>query len=110
MKSTLLLIAVSLSTQLFGQPNNKINDTLYQFSGRDQHNKTVNNSSLNKKISFVSFWFAECMPCINEISNLISLYKKYEKNKGFQLLIFTFDDKNKIKSTIKKYLFHQKTL
>lgn len=106
MKNILLFMTLFLSTQLLSQSKSKadiINSSLYKFSGKNQFNRVVNNASLKNKISIVSFWFAACAPCITETPELISLYKKYETNKQFQLLIFTFDSKQTIQKAIAKY-------
>lgn len=61
------------------------------FSGKATDNRLFSDSSLNKKITLITFWFASCMPCRKEFNDLKRLYYKYQSNSDFQLMSFTFD-------------------
>lgn len=60
-------------------------------------------NSLNDKIIFLTFWFAECSPCIAEFKPLNELYKKFKDCKSFELISITFENEKKISEFRKKY-------
>ena len=71
-----------------------IGDKFGSFSGRSVDDQLYTNSNFQNKITFVSFWFSACIPCVNEFEELKKLYSNYNANKGFQFLSFTFDPVN----------------
>lgn len=78
-------------------------DTLKSFAGKGTDGLYYNNDSLKNKITFISFWFSACVPCVNEFAELKKLYEKYQAYKEFQFLSFTFDPVSLTKQTITKY-------
>ena len=71
-----------------------IGDKFGSFGGRSVDDQLYTNSNFQNKITFVSFWFSACIPCVNEFEELKKLYSNYNANKGFQFLSFTFDPVN----------------
>lgn len=53
--------------------------------------KFYTNDSLKNKVTFISFWFEACAPCVAEFSALNSVYKKFGSHRDFQFLSFTFE-------------------
>jgi thiol-disulfide isomerase/thioredoxin len=78
-------------------------DTLGLFAGTGTDGKYYSNNSLKNKITFINFWFSNCIPCINEFNDLKKLYEKYHSDFNFQFLSFTFDSLGLVKRTIQKY-------
>jgi thiol-disulfide isomerase/thioredoxin len=55
------------------------------------------------KVVFITFWFTACKPCMEELPDLLALYKKYEATPSFIFLSFTIDDRATAMATVKKY-------
>jgi len=60
-------------------------------------------SDYRGKVVFMNFWATWCGPCIAEMPNINSLYKKLEKEEGIAFLMVSFDvDPAKAKKFISK--------
>lgn len=69
----------------------------------DPNDQPLALSSLKGKIVLVDFWASWCKPCLEEIPNLVELYKKYHK-KGFEIYSVSLDrDKKSWTDAIDKY-------
>lgn len=55
------------------------------FSGSTLQNKTVNNQSLNGKVTLINFWFPSCPGCVSEMPKLIKMSQDYQ-GKDFQII------------------------
>ncbi len=73
------------------------------FSHTSTGGKIYTNDSLKGKVTFISFWFEACAPCVAEFSALTSLYKKYGGHRDFQFLSFTFETTANALRVIEKY-------
>ena len=84
------MINAQLSTSL-GHPyidfEAPILDKKYGFSGKAKLSDYVSKN----KIVLLDFWASWCTPCLNEIPNLKSAYKKF-KSKGFEIVSISVDD------------------
>ena len=89
--------ALRLNTERFN------NEKFGPFNGTAIDGKFYSNDSLQNKITFVSFWFSACLPCVNEFEDLKKLYSKYNDSKGFQFLSFTFDSEKEAAKTKQAY-------
>ena len=72
--------------------------------------ETVDLNDLKGKVLFINFWATWCPPCVAEMPNIHSLYKKYKKVESDSivfLMISVDDDWQKVKDFIsrKEYTF-----
>jgi thiol-disulfide isomerase/thioredoxin len=73
----------------------------FQMVGLD--GKTVSFESLNGKVIFLNIWATWCPPCIAEMPNIHSLYKKVDPDKiAFVMLSVDEGGMNKVKKFIDK--------
>ena len=112
-----LVFALFFSTALFGQKavsKNKVKSGKSQakvenkiappFAVKDLDGNKFKLQKLKGKIVVLNFWFAECLPCVDEIPNLNKLVAEY-KDKNIVFLAFTEDKPAKIKSFLAKNPF-----
>ena len=64
---------------------------------------TINEKSLEGKVTLFNFWFETCAPCIAEFGELNRLYDKLKANPDFQFITFSTDAVGDIKRVIQKY-------
>ena len=79
-----------------------INKPFPQFSV-STNNKECSNSTIKGKVVFINFWFAACPPCMAEMDELNKLFEKYQHNKHFEFVSFTFEKPKEIASIKKKF-------
>lgn len=74
-----------------------------EFNAKTLNGRTYSEDSLKNKITFISFWFEACPPCIAEFDALNNLYNKYKKTKDFQFLSFTFETSENATAIANRY-------
>jgi thiol-disulfide isomerase/thioredoxin len=77
----------------------KVGDTLPEFALKGLDGQIVNSKSLRGRYSVLSFYFAECGPCIHEVPQLNALAKAHP-DMGF--LALTFDSMGDAKAFVQK--------
>jgi thiol-disulfide isomerase/thioredoxin len=73
------------------------------FKTKSNEGKWYSNENLIGKITYINFWFEACTPCIAEMGALNNLFSKYEGNKEFQFLSFTYEKPEAIQRVKEKY-------
>jgi thiol-disulfide isomerase/thioredoxin len=87
----LLLFSVFLTN---GFSQDKVGSSAPGFSGKTTDGKVINLADLKGKVVLVDFWASWCMPCREEMPELIKFYKQH-KNPAFEMLAVNIDkDKN----------------
>lgn len=98
------LLSDSSMFKAFGQKGYKDSNKPFQnFSLVSTEGKIFTQDSLKGKITLLSFWYKNCLPCIAEFDALNSLYDKYKGNKDFQFLSFTFEEPLDVEQIRKEY-------
>lgn len=73
--------------------------------------KTMDGKSLDfdnstGQVKFINLWATWCPPCVGEMPEIQSLYKKFEGNENVKFYIVSFDDSSeKVKNFIDKNLY-----
>lgn len=73
------------------------------FKIKDITGKYFSDSDLMGKITLINFWFESCHPCVAEFKSLNEIFEKFENNKLFRFITFTFEQPSSINEIIKKY-------
>lgn len=74
-----------------------------QFTAQGLNNLHISSSDLNGKVVFISFWFADCTPCIREIAGLNRLYDSVKSRSDVLFLSFTNDTREKSREAVKRF-------
>lgn len=85
MKKLLSLLAALLIGSLIAYLLIPKNQAAPAFSLQDLNGKTIDNSSLNGKVTFINFWFPSCPGCVSEMPKVIKMSNDYQ-GKPFQVL------------------------
>jgi len=84
-----------------------------QLMGVDINGRDLDLNSLRDKVVLVQFWGTWCVPCINEMPLLISLYEKYHKS-GFEIIGVNTnvrgDDEKRVKQFVEGMTFGGKKI
>ena len=83
--------------------SNLIDKPFGKFQLKKTDGKTITNEFIAGKVTFISFWFAQCHPCMEEIPVLNTLYKQFKNNPNFRMLSITFEPDSIIKKVKKKF-------
>lgn len=78
----------------------KVGDTLPKFQLTRLDGTAVDNKVLEGRYSLVSFYFAECGPCVKEVPQLNALA---QRRKDVNLVAITFDGAKESKEFVAKY-------
>jgi thiol-disulfide isomerase/thioredoxin len=94
--------ADSFSVLIEKKNSDFINKPFPQFSVL-ANGKECSNNTLKGKVVFINFWFAACPPCMAEMEELNKLFEKYQSDKHFEFVSFTFEKPTKIALIKKKF-------
>lgn len=86
-------------TRLENQPQLSAED--YEWIIRDENGKIVPFDSFRDKVVFLNFWATWCPPCIAELPEIESLYKKFGEEVVF--LLVTNEDPGKVNDFLLKH-------
>lgn len=88
----------------FDPVNNERFGTDYvPFSITTLDGKKLDNHSVKGKVSFFTFWFKNCAPCLAEFGELNELYGYFRNDTNIVFVAITFDKKEDITDVLKKY-------
>ena len=103
----LSFLLILLSTNCFGQTawdykKEKTKERFPKFSCTID-SVLYNNETLKGKVTFISFWFAACAPCVAEIDALNEIYFKQKSNTTLNFLSICVDNSEEINFFVEKY-------
>ena len=75
------------------------------FSLRSLKKEKIHLDELKGKVVVLNFWFIQCKPCVNEMSELNELVKEYSGNNKVVFVALTFDNKDAVTEFLKKQEF-----
>ncbi len=105
------IFTIFLALNAFGQKNfnqkknSAENKPAPTFSVKDLKGKKLDLKKLKGKIVVLNFWFAECLPCLNELPNLNELVEEF-KGKDVVFIAFTEDKADFLKKFLVKKPFN----
>ncbi len=75
---------------------NSLSGTVYakSFESKLIDGRKADSSTLHGKVTLLSFWSIGCVPCRKEIPILNKIYEDQKADTGFQLLTFTYDQRD----------------
>ena len=79
---------------------NNIGKKMKPFEAKLLNGNFFSEKQLEGKITLISFWFASCRPCLEEMPEFNLVFNRFKENKKFQQLGITFesfDEANRIK-------------
>ena len=78
---SIILIGGLLAFLLFGQSK-----PVPHFSSSDLDGRTVADTNLYGKISFINFWFPSCPGCVREMPKVVKMSQDYRQQPNFQVI------------------------
>lgn len=75
------------------QPINNQSTTATDMKLVSLSGKPVNLRDFRGKVVFLNFWATWCPPCVAEMPDIQSLYKKYEQNPDIAFIMVSLDEK-----------------
>ena len=88
----------------FDPVNNERFGTDYvPFSITTLDGKKLDNHSIKGKVTFFTFWFKNCAPCLSEFDELNELHSHFRNDTNVVFAAITFDKKEDITDVLEKY-------
>lgn len=83
--------------------NERFGKNYVPFSITTLDGKQIDNHSIKGKVTFFTFWFKNCAPCLSEFDELNELYSHFANDTNVVFVAITFDKKEDIKDVLEKY-------
>lgn len=83
--------------------NERFGKDYVPFSITTLDGKEIDNNSIRGKVTFFTFWFKNCAPCLAEFDELNELYSHFKNDTDVVFMSITFDKKEDIKDVLEKY-------
>ncbi|MEL7121302.1 MAG: TlpA disulfide reductase family protein [Bacteroidota bacterium] len=106
MKNTFLtLFILSFTVFLFAQnePQDLTGTKAQEFELVDINGNIISSKSTKGKVVVLNFWYVGCKPCLKEIPELNTVYKKYVENPDVIFASITYDNLERVKKKLSKY-------
>ena len=83
--------------------NQRFGKEYVPFSITTLDGKILDNNSTRGKVTFFTFWFKNCAPCLAEFDELNELYSHFKNDTDVVFVSVTFDKKEDITDVLEKY-------
>jgi thiol-disulfide isomerase/thioredoxin len=83
--------------------NERFGKEYVPFSITTLDGKILDNNSTRGKVTFFTFWFKNCAPCLAEFDELNELYSHFKNDTDVVFVSVTFDKKEDITGVLEKY-------
>lgn len=83
--------------------NERFGKDYLRFSITTLDGKQIDNNSIMGKVTFFTFWFKNCAPCLAEFDELNELYSHFKNDTDVVFVSVTFDKKEDITDVLEKY-------
>lgn len=86
-----VILSVGIITNAHAKENGK---KIPQIKIKDINGKTMNMADLSNdgKPIIIDFWATWCKPCIQELTSMAEVYKKWQKETGVKIVAVSIDD------------------
>lgn len=105
MKILFLLIAISITSNLFSQTSLKAGDKAPTITITDYISNTPKDKSLENKYILLEFWATWCAPCLGAVPHMNELRDKYKNRKDLLFISMTYESPEKVLKTLKRIEF-----
>ena len=100
-----LLIAFSITSNLFSQTSLKEGDKAPSITITDYISNIPKDKSLKNKYILLEFWATWCAPCLGAVPHLNELQAKYKNRKDLSVISLTYESPEKVLKTLKRIEF-----
>lgn len=83
--------------------NERFGKDYVPFSITTLDGKLLDDNSIMGKVTFFTFWFKNCAPCLAEFNELNELYSHFSNDPNVVFVAITFDKKEDITGVLEKY-------
>lgn len=83
--------------------NERFGKDYVSFSITTLDGEKIDNTSIKGKVTFFTFWFKNCAPCLAEFDELNELYSHFRNDTNVVFVSITFDKKEEITDVLDKY-------
>ena len=104
-KILVLLIAFSITSNLFSQTSLKVGDKAPAITITAYISNIPKDKTLENKYILLEFWATWCAPCLGAVPHLNELRYKYKNRKDLSFISLTYESPEKVLKTLKRIEF-----